>query len=1004
VIIRVSGSSIVESVNVAIGTNGSSVFASGSTVAPVTLVISGAGVPGNSGVQVNIPEFVTQANQAISASYAGTASFAFVTLGNIESSSYAEYANAVSWSNVVNTPDNIVSASSQISYPALSDIPVGIVSSSTQLPTGLISGSSQLPTGLVSSSAQLPTGLVSSSAQLPVGVVSSSTQAAAWTVATASVATVVDYTGVVNLPTLVSASTQIDYAGVTNKPIGIVSSSTQVSYSQISNIPTGIVSGAAQVTALLPNNTVSSSAQISYPQISNIPVGIVSGSSQVTAMLPNGTVSSSAQLPTGLISSSAQLPVGVVSSSVQVSYTGLSNTPVGIISSSAQLNALPHSASIAPTSWSLVSNIPTGLVSSSAQLPSSLVSSSAQLPTGLISSSAQLPIGIISSSTQLPAGIVSSSAQATTWTVATASVATSSSFAVSASWAPSFGGGSGLFASSSVSASWASQSLSSSFATTSSFAVSAAWAPGAGSSATSSYISGGVVIIGLPTDGTYGGAAGNVSGIASSDKVEDAFDKVELILGKLAPAKPPLLSTRTLTIPNVYTALEVVTGTSRTTIVTSSLPTASWTLVPATSGSNSTLSTDGDVGTLSAEFDGGVSAGSIRTMTTASDTGTFGNLIISQDLDPYAGTFGQQGFWTGFIARTAPTSALATGSHTTRLIHSIGGATPLYTFYIDNPRTPTVASMSLSSSAYTGRYISGVPSLATGDIITTVFTGSNAVSLFYNSTRINAGSSNVASTVNQALPASPPVSGAFISASVALTILTSQYQETASFSGNTYNSQGVTVATAITASQGTTNLIRVDTVSTENRLHSGIGQYPTIGTPPSGAGGPWSAQASRSLVDTRELQMINGIYQYPPARTYIRNYPIAGPDYTTLVPDTFGSLRWFTVSQSISALSALSITFNGAVNFNTVETTGSMRVYVLVSGSTPTNGWVDASTAYGGTGNPTNNGDPALVIGSSTTTLKRVTFGAAALTGVAFVRIGLPTGSARTFTSITISS
>jgi hypothetical protein len=83
----------------------------------------------------------------------------------------------------------------------------------------------------------------------------------------------------------------------------------------------------------------------------------------------------------------------------------------------------------------------------------------------------------------------------------TSSFATSASFAASASWAPTVGGGSGLFASSSVSSSWASSSISSSYAATASVllgsivsasyaltsshavqALSASWAPSTGGS------------------------------------------------------------------------------------------------------------------------------------------------------------------------------------------------------------------------------------------------------------------------------------------------------------------------------------------------------------------------------------------------------------------------------------------------------------------------------------------------------------------------------------------
>jgi len=41
-------------------------------------------------------------------------------------------------------PSGVVSGSSQIDYPLISNIPSGIVSSSEQLPAGIVSGSSQL--------------------------------------------------------------------------------------------------------------------------------------------------------------------------------------------------------------------------------------------------------------------------------------------------------------------------------------------------------------------------------------------------------------------------------------------------------------------------------------------------------------------------------------------------------------------------------------------------------------------------------------------------------------------------------------------------------------------------------------------------------------------------------------------------------------------------------------------------------------------------------------------
>ena len=57
----------------------------------------------------------------------------------------------------------------------------------------------------------------------------------------------IDYSNVLNKPTLVSGSSQVTYSGLTGIPSGIVSGSAQVVYSGLTGIPSGIVSSSAQV-------------------------------------------------------------------------------------------------------------------------------------------------------------------------------------------------------------------------------------------------------------------------------------------------------------------------------------------------------------------------------------------------------------------------------------------------------------------------------------------------------------------------------------------------------------------------------------------------------------------------------------------------------------------------------------------------------------------------------------------------------------------------------------
>ena len=188
-------------------------------------------------------------------------------------------ANSITYENVTGKP-TLVSGSSQVSYPQLSNIPSGIISSSAQIDTlfnidGIVSGSSQIT-----------------------------------------------YSGISSIPAgIVSGSSQVSYPDLSNISAGIVSGSSQVT----PLLPTGVVSGSSQVTPLLPTGVVSGSSQVSYPDLSNIPVGIVSGSTQVTPLLPTGTVSGSSQITYTSISS---IPAGIVSGSSQLSGTTITDLTI----------------------------------------------------------------------------------------------------------------------------------------------------------------------------------------------------------------------------------------------------------------------------------------------------------------------------------------------------------------------------------------------------------------------------------------------------------------------------------------------------------------------------------------------------------------------------------------------------------------------------------------------------------------------------------------------------
>jgi hypothetical protein len=286
---------------------------------------------------------------------------------NATSSSHAENADVVPYSGISNKP-TLVSGSSQVSYPDLSNIPSGILSGSIteQLPSGVVSGSVQVSYPDLSN---IPAGIVSSSAQIS-DITGSSLVTASFATQTLTFTKGDGTTFGVVIPD-VSGSDITSLNAFTASQEGIntgyntFTSSIQVEVdglsaatsSYLTELPTGVVSGSSQLTssydtryqlsgsdAPLPSGVISGSSQVDYPSISNIPSGIISGSEQ----LPAGVVSGSSQVDVtqttnyGVVATTGsnsfignQTIEGnlVVSSSTQIEFTGssiiLDTSPLG---------------------------------------------------------------------------------------------------------------------------------------------------------------------------------------------------------------------------------------------------------------------------------------------------------------------------------------------------------------------------------------------------------------------------------------------------------------------------------------------------------------------------------------------------------------------------------------------------------------------------------------------------------------------------------------------------
>ena len=471
----------------------------------------------------------------------------------------------------------------------------------------------------------------------------------------------------------------------------------------------------------------------------------------------------------------------------------------------------------------------------------------------------------------------------------------------------------------------------------------------------------------------------------TTTKVTDAIDELNEVLAKLAPAKPPNLSTFSLSLQSSYSATESSTGINRNNVTSDNTPRTN----------NVTTFWDGESGTLTSEVDSSVTG--TRTLTSGDDAGTYGDLVIDTD-SGYPPSGNGANFWQALTAYIERGSALSLGEHTMQMKHSTTGDTSLLTFYVDNPTTTTISGTSFNVTNSTTSYVSGVPTLSSGTTFTVDFTVNDAIKQFYNTTRIAAisGSNILSSTVNHQITGIQTANSAVSVTGKTLTVGSNKYNETPSVTFAGYNSEG---GGGTSSTLSLTN-VRVDTVSTNEstkRKLSGSGQYPTTGY-----GGTYdSTQALNSGAYVNEMQFINGQFKYPISKNYSSLVPTAGPNYESGMGT---GTRWWCYEHSttLAAISAFTLTINGSSGFSGTETSG-VEIYARVDGSSGTSGWINCNSSYPGSGSPTNDGDPAMVFGSSSATSKRVTFGTAAKTGTLYIRIGFPSGSTKYFSSVSIS-
>lgn len=507
----------------------------------------------------------------------------------------------------------------------------------------------------------------------------------------------------------------------------------------------------------------------------------------------------------------------------------------------------------------------------------------------------------------------------------------------------------------------------------------------------------------------------NISNINNGDRLEDAFDKIQTIIDKLAPETPPGLDSSIISIiPNGYStnAPTLFTSTARLADGITS-PTVSNIFADSTNynlivsgypvdgnSSNDGYVFDSTSGTLIATLnsDNTVSL----TFTSGSDIGTSTSadgvvdLTILGEKDYFIGETGKEGFWEAFsssivLDASIPASNLLSGTsqNVLELSHSETG-NKTFSFYIEDTTSPVLSNVTVNTDM-TDR-VSGVATLTETDDITIDYTLENAVKYFFIDDFFIAQGDNVTSFTS---PSSIQSQNATINSQGIVNALPNSFSNTnvlLELKGrDVFLNEDIEMLT-LSDKRIDTKSIAVktrDSVIGNGRYLSSSNVAVTIDT----GGGSYIGESLNSydhaisLKDSvagynTQLQLLNGNYQYPISVDYT-NYDfyvnssttISSPDYSTGISEP---KRWSAFSYDLTTSTSLTQSFtlklldnNGINTSNQILDTCNLYYKVVkwdgaVGGSVASESvWIEAIGNVNASN--FNSGDPLMVGNSGNT-------------------------------------
>jgi len=469
---------------------------------------------------------------------------------------------------------------------------------------------------------------------------------------------------------------------------------------------------------------------------------------------------------------------------------------------------------------------------------------------------------------------------------------------------------------------------------------------------------------------TVGQLVSNAVTLTITTKVTDGLALLNNVLGKLVPASPtPFPGGTALTINTLSTyRMADFVQTDRTTTGGKSVAGGS-TVTSVRRASSYTTNTynnlgPGDSGTLTL-YKNNVATGAV-TFTSSSANGTTGDLIITDSKDYAQITGAASGFWRSFDAQGSGTTS--NGWNEIYISHSGASNTSTPSWYYDDsaPGTPTFASASISPLSESFTYSSTIPHYNSS---TTFRMGVNVAKLsgdmfptsntFFTGTAggaFAAPSSNTYPTVGITYPLARNLYVSSGSVTVNTTAsITSGFSSSATGPSvtvdNSYStaSQAFTTALANTVlyKTGTSSLMEESTVTFGSTVGTGSGTAGRILNPGSTDNPAYANNATLFNSQTGTLQTYDATIVAATLKhdqtNYASGYLPAGPNLSS----GRSSAQYFTFRFVRTSLSKFNIKFTGTIAGLWVALPGT-----VIDSTSSSNGWLDMSTAYGGSGIP----------------------------------------------------